>query len=212
MFYGVSPGAGKTTLSEWLRLELTNQGSSIVWIEEHHVNNLEIFAEIVKVFTRGAEDYETPLLKTAEMLVQQYVNKDDIILMDSLFPSYTWLFASGVPKTIISEINQKLADVLKPLDPLIVWLDGDVPVLLRRAVKQRGDEWLSDLIESINSYTYAPVRPVTDMNGVESFFRGVQILQSEMLSEWKYEVLKLDVTNTLLTMLQSEIKAYLGFE
>jgi thymidylate kinase len=208
MFYGVSPGAGKTTLSDWLRLELTKRGENVFWIEEHHVNDLEIFAEVIKVFTQGADDYQTPLLKAAEMLVQQYMDRDEIILMDSLFPSYTWLFASGVSKTVISEINQKLASVLQPLSPLIVWLDGDVPVLLRRAVRQRGDEWLKNLIESVNSYSYAPVHPVVDIEGVEEFFKEVRILQSEMLSEWKHKVLKLNVTNTSLAVLQSELQSY----
>lgn len=199
-------------LSDWLRLELIEQGENIVWIEEHHVNDLEIFTEVVKVFTQGADDYEMPLLKAAEMLVQQYVGKNDMILMDSLFPAYTWLFASGVPKAVISEISQKLADALKPLNPLIIWLDGDVSVLLERAVAQRGNEWLKGLIGSINSYAYVPVRPVVDIRGVEEFFKNVQTLQSDMLSEWKHKLLKLNVTNAASSMLQSEIKNNLEFD
>jgi thymidylate kinase len=206
MFYGVSPGAGKTTLSDWLRLELTKRGASVVWIEEHHVHDLEMFSEVVKVFTHGADDYETPLLKTAEMLVQQYLDKDDVVLTDALFPSYTWLFASGIPKTTISEFNQKLAEVLKPLNPLIIWLDGDVPALLERAVEQRGDDWLKGLIESINSYTYAPVRPVVDVVGVESFFKELKVLHFDMLTEWPHDVLKLNATETPLEILQTNIK------
>ncbi len=209
MFYGVSPGAGKTTLSDWLRLELTEQGASVVWIEEHHVHDLEMFEEVVKVFTRGADDYETPLLKAAEKLAQQYLDKDNIVLTDSLFPSYTWLFSSGVSKTTISEFNQKLAAILKPLNPLIIWLDGDVPVLLRRAVEQRGDDWLKGLIESLNTYTYLPVRPVTDIDGVESFFKELQSLQADMLAEWPYEVLKLDVTDASPTSIQFVLEQYL---
>jgi thymidylate kinase len=209
MFYGVSPGAGKTTLSDWLRLELTNQGANVVWIEEQHVNDLEMFAEVIKVFTKGADDYKTPLLKAAEMLVQEYQHKDQIVLTDSLFPSYTWLFASGVPRMVISEINQKLADILKLLNPLIIWLNGDVSTLLQRAIKQRGEDWLKDLIESINSYTYAPVRPIVDIVEVESFFKELKVLHLDMLTEWPHDVLKLDVTETPLEILQTNIKGQL---
>lgn len=209
MFYGVSPGAGKTTLSDWLRLELSNQGADVVWIEEHHVNDLVMFAEVVKVFTHGADDYETPLLKAAEMLVQQYQNTGSVVLTDSLLPSYTWLFASGVPKGVVARINQKLAKVLAPLRPLIIWLNGDVSTLLQRAIKQRGEGWLKDLIEFMNSYTYAPVRPIVDVVGVESFFKELKILHSDMLVEWPHDVLKLDVTETPLEKLQTKIKQQL---
>lgn len=209
MFYGVSPGAGKTTLSDWLRLELTNQGHKIVWIEEHHVHDLEMFKEVVEVFTHGAEDYVTPLLRAAETLVQHYRNKTDIVLTDSLFPSYTWLFSEGVPKATIAKFNQELAKVLAPLNPLIVWLNGDVSALLQRAIVQRGEEWLNGLIESINSYRYSPVRPVVDSSGVESFFKELKILHSDMLAEWPHDVLRLDVTETRLKLLQSKISQHL---
>jgi thymidylate kinase len=209
MFYGVSPGAGKTTLSDWLRLELSERGMSVVWIEEHHVHNLEIFQEVVEVFTNGAEDYVTPLLNAAEALVQQHLGKTDIVLTDSLFPSYTWLFAEGVAKTTIAKFNQELAKVLVPLHPLILWLDGDISILLQRAVKQRGEEWLNGLIESLNSYRYSPVRPVVDSSSVESFFKELKILHSDMLAEWPHEVLRLAVTETSLEILQSEISQHL---
>jgi thymidylate kinase len=172
MFYSVSPGAGKTTLSDWLRLELTEQNSHVVWIEEHHVHDLEMFKDVVEVFTHGANDYKTPLLKAAEALVQQYLGKPDIVLTDSLFPSYTWLFAEGIPKATIATFNQKLAKVLAPLNPLIIWLDGDVSIMLRRAVAQRGEDWLKGLVESLNAYRYSPVRPVLDITGVESFSKS----------------------------------------
>ncbi len=210
MFYGVSLGTGKTTLSDWLRLELTKQGMSVVWIEEHHVHELEIFKEVVEVFTHGANDYVTPLLNAAETLVEQYESKTDVVLTDSLFPSYTWLFAEGVTKATIAKFNQKLSKVLAPLNSLIIWLDGDVSILLQRAVKQRGEDWLNGLIKSINAYRYAPIRPVVDSSGVESFFKELKILHSNMLAQWPHAVLRLDVTETPLELLESKISRYLS--
>jgi thymidylate kinase len=210
MFYGVSPGAGKTTLSEWLKNKLEHEGINTLWIEEHHVHKLTVFAEVVKVFTRGSDDYETPLLDAAKALITEYASQPTIVITDSLFPSYTWLFTQGVQTPEISAFSKKLASVLAVLNPLIVWLDGDVRTLLQRAVTQRGEGWLQDLIESLNSYVCVPVRPVTGIDEVVSFFEEIQSLQTAMFAEWPHKVLRLDITNTPIQTLQQQLERYLS--
>lgn len=209
MFYGVSPGAGKTTLSSWLKNKLERKGVNTLWLEEHHVHKLDVFAEVVKVFTHGSDDYETPLLDAARTLVTEYANQPTIVITDSLFPSYTWLFTQGVEKSEIAAFSEKLAVVLAVLNPLIVWLDGDVRTLLQRAVTQRGEGWLEGLIDSLNSYVYVPVRPVTGIDEVVSFFEEIRILQTAMFAEWPHKVLRLDVTNTPVQTLQQQLEDYL---
>ena len=209
MFYGVSPGAGKTTLSEWLKNKLEHEGISTLWIEEHHVHKLDIFDEVVKVFTHGSNDYETPLLDAAQILVAQYTNQATIVITDSLFPSYTWLFTQDIQKAEISAFSRKLADVLAILGPLVVWLDGDVRTLIQRAITQRGEDWLEGLIDSLNSYLYVPVRPVIGIDEVVSFFEEIRILQTEIFTEWPHNVLRLDVTNTPIQILQQQLEYYL---
>ena len=212
MFYGVSPGAGKTTLSDWLRLELAQQNIPTLWIEEHDVSHLAIFKEVVQAFTHGTDDYVQPILQAAAALVQQQTDKPELVITDSSFPCYTWLFSAGVSTEAIADFSQQLAAILAPLNPLVIWLDGDVATLLQRAVAQRGTEWVDDMIGMLNAYNYVPIRPVVGIEEITAFFQAVRRLQTELFSAGSYQLLKLDVTNTPLEVLQAQIMQYLSFQ
>jgi thymidylate kinase len=210
MFYGVCPGAGKTTLSAWLNQRLVDNGCDVIWIEEHDVLHLEVFGEVVRAFTEGTSDYVTPLLRAAQKLVALHANDQSIIITDSIFPSITWLFAAGLGRHEIQSFSDQIADNLSALNPLVIFLNGDVRELLKRAIQQRGDEWLKGLVTTINSYNYAPIRPVVGMEEIAVFFEALQQLQIGILSAWKHSVLRLEVTTSSLRDLQLQIIGYLG--
>jgi thymidylate kinase len=170
LFYGSSSGAGKTTLSDWLQHHLQQQAIPVEWIEEDHVLRLDIFSAVVQAFEHRQGDPIATVLDAARQLVERYQLSDKIVIMDSIFPSYTWLYAAGVSLSQAAQFNQQLAGMLAPLKPLVVFLDGDGAVLLQRAIAQRGEGWLTENAEAMDTYRHVPVRPVRGFDEVAAFF------------------------------------------
>jgi hypothetical protein len=133
--------------------------------------------------------------------VQECLSANLVTITDSLFPCYIWLFAAGYSRTRVADFSQQLAQLLHPLQPLIIYLNSDVALGLNRAVAQRGRRWLDDLMATMQSYTYCQTHPVQDSGDVVAFFKATSQLSSELLADWPHPILKLDTTTTPLDQL-----------
>ncbi len=129
LFYGSSSGAGKTTPSDWLQRHLEQQAIPVEWIEEDEVQHLDIFSPVVQAFEHGQGDPIVTSLDAARQLVERYQLSDKIVIMDSIFPSYTWLYAAGVSLSQAAQFNQQLAGILAPLKPVIWQIMNHIQLL-----------------------------------------------------------------------------------
>jgi thymidylate kinase len=195
MLYGVSPGAGKTTLSRWLSGALRERGIAVRWIEEEHVMTLPLFANVVRAFEEKSDDLERPILEVAVALVNEHADQATVVITDSVFPSVTWLYAAGRTETQISAFLSDLCLALAPLDPLIVWLDGDVATLLNRAVVERGSQWLEEIVADVDTYRYVPIRPVQGFAEVAAFFNDIRAVQQRLLCDGRFALWQVDVAD-----------------
>jgi thymidylate kinase len=192
MLAGSSPGAGKSTLSEFLFDQLTRSSMPTRWIYEEDILHIEAFAPVIQFFQHGQGDAIEALLGFTCRFVQDALSADEVVITDSIFPAYTWLFAAGYSRAQIAAFSAQLARLLAPLPPLTIYLDSDVATSLTRAVAQRGRPWLDDLIAAMQTYTYCQTHPVRDMGDVIGFFESVRQLSLELLADWPHPTLALD--------------------
>jgi hypothetical protein len=198
MLAGSAPGAGKSTLSEFLFDQLTRHAIPTRWIYEEDILHLDVFAPVVQFFLHGQGDGIEALLGATSRFVQVAIAANEVVITDSIFPAYTWLFAAGYPRAQIGEFSAQLAQLLAPLQPLTIYLNSDVATSLKRAVAQRGTAWLDDLIAAMQTYTYCQTHPARDIDDVIAFFESVTQLSRELFADWPHPTLALDTIATPL--------------
>ena len=194
MLAGSSPGAGKSTLSELLFDQFTRHHLPTRWIYEEDILHLDAFRPVVQAFQHGQGNAIEAILATTAQFVQESLRADLVTITDSIFPCYTWLFAANYSPPEIAAFSRQLAQLLQPLQPLIIYLNSDVARCLDRAVAQRGRQWLDELMVAMQRYTYCQSQPIQDRSDVVAFFQATSQLSRDMLTAWPHPVLMLDTT------------------
>jgi hypothetical protein len=210
MLAGTSSGAGKSTLSEFLFDQFIRHSIPTRWLYEEDILHLDAFTPVVQAFQHGQGDAIEALLVATKQFVAENVNENVVIVTDSIFPCQTWLFAAGYSRARIAEFSIQLAQLLAPLQPLLIYLNSDVAVSLKRAVAQRGTLWLDELIITMQTYTYCQTHPVHDMEDVIAFFKAETQLTVELLADWNHTWLSLDTTTTSLDQIKLMLLQHLG--
>jgi thymidylate kinase len=205
MLAGSSPGAGKSTISEYLHEQFARNGVATRCIYEEVVLTLNVFAPVVKAFENASGDPVTALLAAAQQTVDELRASGDMQIMDALFPGFTWLYAADVPEVRITEYSRTLASIFSSLRPVIVYLDSPVVDSLQRAGEQRGQVWLTELIDAVQSYEIAKKHPVHTLDNVAEFFESVRSLALRLLAEWPHNVIKIDTAATGLDQIKHDL-------
>jgi hypothetical protein len=104
--------------------------------------------------------------------------------------------------------------MLRPLDPLVVYLDADVPAAFARAVAARGTAWgeTIDRVIMARKKPYYPGGPLRDHDDVLRFQTWVNDQVRRLLAEWPGEVLTLDTTRMPLHEAQDTLLRRFGLE
>ena len=194
MLAGSSPGAGKSTLAELLFDQFTRHQLPTRWIYEEDILYLDAFRPVVQAFQDDQANAMAAILATTAEFVQESLRADLVTITDSIFPCYTWLFAADYSPPAIAAFSRQLAQLLQPLQPLIIYLDSDVARCLDRAVAQRGRQWLDELMVAMQGYTYCQSQPIQDRDDVVAFFQATSQLSRDLLTEWPHPVLMVDTT------------------
>lgn len=204
IFYGSSPGAGKSTLSSFLYEQLTRHDIPTQWVYEEDVLYLDTFAEFIQDIQNGNHNLIVSLLEAASKFVAGCLDSGVIVITDSIFPCFNWLIATNYySRPRIETFSSDLERILTPLRPLIIYLNGKVETALKRAVQQRGDQWLEDIISTLNTYGYNKDKPLQDMEDVIAYFEMQNQLNLELLAQWSCDILTLDVTDVSIDQLKT---------
>lgn len=211
LFYGAASGMGKSTLSALLYDQLRLHHIPVRWLYEDDVAHLPAFAEVVRGF-QGSDLFDPypALLGAATAFMAEYRQASEVILTDSIFPCWDWLFPGAPTLEQMIEFTAELAQILTPLQPLLIYLDGDIGTALRRAVEQRGQPWLDELIPWMNTWTQNTATPIYGIEGIIGYSeaRRSQVLQ--LLNHWPHACLRLDPISHPIEQCQQTIADYLG--
>lgn len=193
LFYGSSSGAGKSTLSSRLYQALKQAALPGQWLYEDDVQHLPFFAPVMTHMRgEGALDMPGACLAATANLTEAYAGTDTLVIADSILPYYDWLLAAGYDATALRGFNQQLQEQVRPLRPLIVYLQADIATALQRAVEQRGEQWLRDLILFMNSWGANKGHQISTQADVIAYFQRTEQQKRQLLREWTGDILWLD--------------------
>jgi thymidylate kinase len=210
MLVGSSPGAGKSTLSEFLYQQLTCHAIPAQWIYEDDVLHLPAFAQFIQDFQSGHPDSIDSLLAATAAFVDDTMGRNTVVITDSIFPCINWFFAANSPLDRLAELSSRLDQLLSPLQPLIIYLDSDIETALKRAVAQRGTAWLDSGIINMNTWTYHQNKPVHDLQDVIAYWTQAHQLIRQLLGRWSCDMLALDTIHTSIEELKAHVLGQLG--
>ena len=210
LFYGASSGAGKSTLSSRLHQALQQANVPTQWLYEDDVQHLDLFAPVMAYMRgEGYTDMPSACLAATTRLVAAYAEGDTVVIADSILPYYDWLLAAGYDEATLQTFNQQLQDLIRPLDPLIVYLQADIATVLQRAIDQRGEQWLRDLILFMNTWNANKGSRISDQADVIAYLQRTDRQKIALLSAWAGDVLWLDSAQQSLDVCTTTLLNYL---
>ncbi|MBO4257385.1 hypothetical protein [Streptomyces griseorubiginosus] len=160
--WGASPGVGKSTLCAGLSRWLTDAGLRVDHFREEEILTRPQFAAVTEAFqTTGAVGLGTLLAATAEFVDSALASGDDVVIADALMPFVPTLLAMGHEEEQIDVFMTDLTDVLAPVCPVMVFLDGNTEAALSRAALRDGEQWLDWYVGKLARYEVSP--PVADV-------------------------------------------------
>ena len=159
--WGAAPGVGKSTLCGGLARRLADAGLRVDHFREEEVLTRPQFAAVAEAFrTTGAVGPETLIAATGEFVASVLASGDDVVIADALVPFVPTLLAMGHDEAAIDAFLTDLTEVLSPLSPVMVFLDGNAGAALSRAAG-REEGWLDQYVGKLARYGVTP--PVTDV-------------------------------------------------
>lgn len=155
--WGVSPGVGKSTLSARLCAQLADAGLRVDHFREEEILTRPQFAAVAEEFqATGTVALDTLLTATAQFVRTILTRADDVVVADALVPFVPTLLAMGHSDQAIGAFIADLAEILAPVGPVLVYLDGNAETGLARAASRDGRQWLEGYISKLAHYQVNP--------------------------------------------------------
>jgi hypothetical protein len=219
--FGASPGIGKTTLARRLAADAP-RGLHVDQFDEGDVLSRPEFATVAAQFgATGVVDLDA-LLDASARFVDTAVTFD-LVITDTLFPFVPSLLAWGHDELTIRKFLTQLHTILQPLNPVIVYLDGEPADALPRAAARDGDAWLDAFLAKVSTYKTVPA--ALDLAGAVLYLQHERDVTLRSLAEAGYVVVVLtdahlrsaddlaaDATSTLARRSRSPFRRASGFE
>ncbi|MEU6194295.1 hypothetical protein [Streptomyces sp. NPDC047061] len=160
--WGASPGVGKSTLCGGLSQGLADTGLRVDHFREEEVLTRPQFAAVAAEFTAtGTVGPGTLIAATADFVDAAVASGDDVVIADALMPFVPTLLAMGHGEEAVDAFVDDLTEILAPVRPVMVFLDGNAESALSRAAAREGAQWLDRYIGKLADYEVSP--PVADL-------------------------------------------------
>lgn len=155
--WGASPGIGKSTLCAGLSEWLSRTGLRVDHFQEEEIMTRPQYAEVASHFTATGEVERDALLSaTARFADSVLAAGTDVVVADALMPYVPSLLAMRHSEQAIAAFMADLADILAPLRPVMIFLDGDPAAALSRATAREEPGWLEWYIGKLARYQVRP--------------------------------------------------------
>ena len=204
LFYGPGSGSGKSTLSRLIHNVLQHKGIRTKYVAESDVLRLDAFAPYVEEVKRNNPGNVKALLSSCELFINECNQSDQVYVVDSILPCTDWLVTAGCTRQQVRRFNNQLNRLMTKLNPIQIFLTGDTEIFLKRAIKDRGENWARSLAqERCNS---------DSIRDLIAYFNKMAEVASELLAEWPFKKIVLDTTKYDLPTRAKEILKPLGVD
>lgn len=150
--WGAAPGIGKSTVCASLAGWLTGTGLKVDHFAEEEILTRPQFAEVAEYFRTTGNVDPVSLLEAAARLAKSVVDDHiDVVIADALVPFVPSLLAAGLSDEKVSRFVAELTAAMEPVEPVLLFLDGD-PAAALRAAARKGPRWLDWYMRKLASY------------------------------------------------------------
>ena len=214
------PGSGKSTMGQFLESQLADRSIPVTWwYEEQKYHPLYVFNDgdsirqvVDDIFSGRHQRVIEAILDRWRGFAAQLEESDGVVILDSCLYGYlTWtLFPADVPTSVIVEYVQEVEAILRPLDPLLIYLfQNDVALALNRLGLARGGAWSDEMVRRDTSTPYARRRGLVGLDGYHEFWRSYQALSNELFERSAFDRIKVEVSAGDWGRYESEVLAFL---
>jgi hypothetical protein len=203
LVYGPGCGMGKSTNASALTRKLAAKKIPARLVRENEILGLDSFADHIQQVERGRGHDTKTLLKSCRLFIGdlQY-RSPEIAVLDSILPCWDWLSTADCSDTAIASFTGELCELLSPLNPLLVFLEGDLNIGLNRALANRGTQRALNLAEERKDRR--------DINALREYLCSMRETAEQMLSHWEYDIIRVESTQfTLEASVEKIMPAFL---
>jgi thymidylate kinase len=193
---GAAPGMGKSTICAGLHRWLADAGMPAELFGEEDVFTRGEFADVAAEFNAtGVAGRRTILASMADYVSAIQTAAPDVTVTDSLVPFTHSLLAWGHADETIAGFLAELAELLKPVHPVIIYLDGDPRIALKRAADRDGPGWLGWFIGKLVRYQVQPA--VSDFETACAYLERERETTLRLLRGGGWRVIVIDGADSL---------------
>lgn len=159
------PGSGKSTTAAMIAEELTKKGKKVICLDEGAQEHPADYADY------DFPDFETERIKILERWRSFTENADNntIYVFNCIFlqnPMCETMMRFGLDDTISLNYISEIAEIIKPLNPVIIYIDRpDVRAAIDRVIDERGTDWLNAVIDYHVSQGYGKQNSLSGYDG-----------------------------------------------
>jgi hypothetical protein len=189
-----APGAGKSSLSQFVAQQFKLSGYETVWLEEHELND-SWFGSFFDALDTARSDAIAAALDCWRALLAQIEADQRVYLIDGVY-FHTALKCLLAYRYSSEQIEAYLVDLYKLLDPfkpILVHLTGDVATIMEYVIADRGQAWAANVAEAIADYPSqaGSDRSVAAMIG---FFAASQAELTRIAQGYPFQYWPIDTT------------------
>lgn len=161
------PGSGKSTTAQWLAAELERQGRPARWVYEGEVPHPVVGPSPVP--PRDWKEILGRHLAGWSRFAAVVRDGEATVIVDSAFlqTSVAITLRRNLDGEIIRPFVARIADIIRPLDPALVYFRAADPAAAFRAIcDKRGMAWTLQHVGGFDGSAWARTRGASGMNGV----------------------------------------------
>ena len=179
-------------ISEYVFRESTNcfvnygmMRSNKVYIEDEYFYK-QLMAN--DVYALPYEKYVEIITNKWQKFVRVTVNEDCVYIFECCFlqnPLTTLMAKHNMSKSFIKKHIKKISEIVKPLNPIIIFLDTkDIRHNFNHVIKERSIEWYNFVEDYVTNQAYGKEHSLNGYDGLLTFYRNLKGIALE-----SYEVL-----------------------
>lgn len=211
LFFEGPPGAGKSSLSQFVAQQLQVAGCPVTWLEEHTLNDTH-FTPFLNALAGSATDALPTLLMCWRHFLEEVQATNAIYCLDGAFFHATLklLFAYNYTTSQIGDYLATLYDLLAPLHPPLIHLTGDVAAIMRAIIAERGERWAALVAAGVAAYPCLQEQALAEPEGLIRFFVDSQQQLETVAAHYPFAYYRLDTTTRHWPHFQRELCSWLG--
>jgi hypothetical protein len=166
------PGSGKSTTAQWLAAELERQGRPARWVYEGEVPHPVV--DPPPVLLRDWKEILGRHFAAWSRFAAAVRAEDTVVVVESAFlqRSVAAMLRRNLDGEIIRTFVARIADIIRPLDPALVYFHARDPINAFRTIcDKRGMAWTLQHISGFDGSAWARTRGESGMGGVLAYWR-----------------------------------------